>query len=184
MFRISVALAVAALSAASAQTLTTLANFNGANGNAPTSPPVEGPDGNFYGTTNSGGANNSCNIGCGTVYRISASGTLTTLYSFNATGGYYPGGGLTLASNGYFYGVNLSGGLVRSGGCGTIFKIDTFGALTAVHAFNDTDPRKLPGVPNLAGVHPILIGPITDLLTFYADVWLAAPVGDLSTREP
>lgn len=41
------------------------------------------------------------------------------------------------------------------------------------------DPRKLPGVPKLAGVHPILIGPITDLLTFYADVWLAAQVGNL-----
>lgn len=41
------------------------------------------------------------------------------------------------------------------------------------------DPRKLPGVPHLAGVHPGLIGPITDLLTFYADVWLAAQAGNL-----
>jgi uncharacterized repeat protein (TIGR03803 family) len=88
---------------ATAQTLTTLISFNGANGNAPTSPLVEGPDGAFYGTTNSGGSNNSCYIGCGTVYRITASGTLTTLYDFNATGGYYPGSGLTLASNGLFY---------------------------------------------------------------------------------
>jgi hypothetical protein len=42
------------------------------------------------------------------------------------------------------------------------------------------DPRKPPAIPNLAVVHPALIGPITDLLTFYADLWLAERVGNLS----
>jgi hypothetical protein len=42
------------------------------------------------------------------------------------------------------------------------------------------DPRKTPAIPNLAIVHPLLIGPITDLLTFYSDVWLAAHTGTLS----
>jgi hypothetical protein len=42
------------------------------------------------------------------------------------------------------------------------------------------DPRKPPAIPNLAIVHPTLIGPITDLLTFYADLWLAERMGVLS----
>ncbi len=43
------------------------------------------------------------------------------------------------------------------------------------------DPDKLPAIPKLAGLHPMLIGPITDLLTFYADLWLANRLGKLAT---
>lgn len=35
------------------------------------------------------------------------------------------------------------------------------------------DPAIQPSVPNLSQVQPFLIGPITDLLTFYSDLWLA-----------
>jgi hypothetical protein len=42
------------------------------------------------------------------------------------------------------------------------------------------DPNHKPGLPNLAQVDPRLIGPITDLLTFYVDVWLAARTGKLT----
>jgi hypothetical protein len=42
------------------------------------------------------------------------------------------------------------------------------------------DPGNPPAIPNLAVVHPTLIGPITDLLTFYVDLWLAEKVGTLS----
>lgn len=42
------------------------------------------------------------------------------------------------------------------------------------------DPRKAAGIPNLAAVHPMLIGPITDLLTFYVDLWLAQKISNLS----
>jgi hypothetical protein len=36
------------------------------------------------------------------------------------------------------------------------------------------DPAVSPSVPDLSVVQPFLIGPITDLLTFYADLWMAA----------
>ena len=36
------------------------------------------------------------------------------------------------------------------------------------------DPATPPSIPNLSQVQPFLIGPITDLLTFYADLWMAA----------
>jgi hypothetical protein len=42
------------------------------------------------------------------------------------------------------------------------------------------DPEKPPSIPNLSAVQPMLIGPITDLLTFYVDLWLAARTGKLS----
>jgi hypothetical protein len=35
------------------------------------------------------------------------------------------------------------------------------------------DPDAPPSIPDLSKVQPFLIGPITDLLTFYADLWLA-----------
>ena len=43
---------------------------------------MQGSDGNFYGTTSCGGAN-----GLGTVFKITPSGTLTTLYSFAGSDG-------------------------------------------------------------------------------------------------
>ena len=57
--------------------LTTLVSFNGANGNSPQAPLVQGSDGNFYGTTTYGGAG-----GLGTVFRVTPAGLLTTLVSF------------------------------------------------------------------------------------------------------
>ncbi len=80
--------------ASPAQTFTTLHNFDGTDGADP-SGLVQGTDGNFYGTTSHGGAVNPCPNGapgCGTVFQITPTGTLTTLHSFNGTDGYDPNG--------------------------------------------------------------------------------------------
>jgi len=73
----------------------------------------------FYGTTSEGGANED-----GTVFKITPSGTLTTLYGFcsqnRCTDGYYPLAALVRANNGDFYGTSFRGGV---SGLGTIFKI-------------------------------------------------------------
>jgi hypothetical protein len=42
------------------------------------------------------------------------------------------------------------------------------------------DPNRTPAVPPLNQVSPMLIGPITDLLTFYSDLWLAMQPGTLA----
>ena len=140
-------LAILILPTANCQTFTTLYNFNGSDGSAPNGL-AQGPDGNFYGTTNSGGANknNACSFGCGTVFEITTSGVLTTLYNFNSLplgSGYEPIGSLTLASNGDFYGVTEAGGIENPTcgyyGCGTIFKMTSSGTITTVHRFNFTD---------------------------------------------
>jgi uncharacterized repeat protein (TIGR03803 family) len=55
--------------------LTTLYNFcsqpNCADGTIPQWPPLQATDGNFYGTTQSGGNETACIGGCGTVYGLS-----------------------------------------------------------------------------------------------------------------
>jgi uncharacterized repeat protein (TIGR03803 family) len=87
---------------------------------------VQGTDGNFYGTTAGGGANVGINYGTGggTVFKITPSGTLTTLYSFCSYGGIYctdgalPDAGLVQATNGDFYGTTANGnhGVIVRGG--------------------------------------------------------------------
>src|ERR1051326_2102838 len=67
----------------SAGALTPLYSFTGgSDGGNPQAGLAQGTDGNFYGTTSSGGNNTNCQGGCGTLFKVSASGNLTTLYSF------------------------------------------------------------------------------------------------------
>jgi uncharacterized repeat protein (TIGR03803 family) len=78
---------------------------------------ILGTDGNFYGTTNYGGANNE-----GTLFEITSTGQLTTLHSFTGTDGLNPFGALLLDTNGTFYGTTYKGG---TNGAGTVFNIAT-----------------------------------------------------------
>lgn len=41
------------------------------------------------------------------------------------------------------------------------------------------DPNQMPSVPDLTKVDPRLIGPITDFMTFYTDLWLTVKIGQL-----
>ena len=129
---------VATATASSAQTFafTTLVNFNGTNGAGQGSEGlVQGTDGNLYGTTPQGGANNS-----GTVFKMTPAGTLTTLYNFcsqpGCTDGNSPGGALVQAADGNFYGATGFGGTF---GDGTVFRTTASGNLTTLHTFDGTD---------------------------------------------
>jgi len=116
--------------------LTTLYAFCGqancTDGDVPIAGLVQGNDGNFYGTTSYGGAysNSSCGFGCGTVFRITPRGTLTTLHSFDGSDGYSPYAGLIRAADGSFYGTTASG---------TVFQITAGGVLTTLHRFDGAD---------------------------------------------
>ncbi len=94
---------------------------------------VQAANGYFYGTTEEGGAN----LG-GTVFKITPGGILTTLYNFEdgAADGANPYAGLIQARNGDFYGTTESGGINTGfGGFGTVFKINSAGALTTLYSF-------------------------------------------------
>jgi len=118
----------------SAQTFTTLHSFSGGtNGSVPYGAPVQGINGDLFGTAN--GAEAAAN-GDGTVYAISTTGSLTTLHSFcptsPCTDGSQPAAGLVQDSSGNFYGITQYGG---SNGEGSIFKITATGTLTTVYSF-------------------------------------------------
>lgn len=111
--------------------LTSIYSFSGPDGSSPHGALALGSDGNFYGSTYSGGANN-----LGTVFKITPAGILTTLHSFIGTDGAYPLAGLTAGANGDFYGSTVGGG---ASGNGTIFTIDSGGTLTTIYNFSGVD---------------------------------------------
>jgi uncharacterized repeat protein (TIGR03803 family) len=131
---------------ASDGTLSTLYDFcsltNCADGGLPFAGLVQGSDSNFYGTTYVGGTGgtigDACGEGCGTVFQITSSGALTTLYSFcplaNCPDGALPTSGLIQGSDGAYYGTTSADGTKPLGG-GTVFKITSNGALATLYRF-------------------------------------------------
>jgi uncharacterized repeat protein (TIGR03803 family) len=123
--------------------LTTLYSFtNGTDGSQPYAPPVQGTDGNFYGTAYQGGA------GYGTIYKITPTGTFTPLYQFDITHGLYPYSPLVLGTDGNFYGTTQDGGLNN---VGVVFRITAAGKLTVLHSF-DTTHGRYPAAPLVQGI--------------------------------
>ena len=90
-----------------------------------------GPDGLFYGTTRFGGSNNF-----GTVFRLNANGTLTTLHAFNNSDGAFPIGGVVFDSAGNLYGATANGGASL---LGTVFRISAAGAFASLYSFSGSD---------------------------------------------
>jgi uncharacterized repeat protein (TIGR03803 family) len=86
---------------------------------------VQGPDGNFHGTTAQGGPR-----GSGTVFRVTPAGVLTTLVADQQN----PAAGLVVGNDGLLYGMTSAGGAF--GGFGTVFKMTTNGALTTIAVLN------------------------------------------------
>lgn len=123
--------------------LTTLFCFNGTNGALPVAGLTLGSDGAFYGATAGGGTNaGRFDNGCGTVFKITADGTFTSLVSFDSTNGNQPIGTLALGSDGSFYGTTFGGGTTfnsTNDGLGTVFKVTTNGILTSLVSFNGTN---------------------------------------------
>jgi uncharacterized repeat protein (TIGR03803 family) len=121
-------------------TLTQLHRFVGRDGAVPEGP-VQATDGSFYGITSYGGTSETCfhRYGCGTVFRITPEGVLSTLYSFcaqtNCADGRGPSEGLVQATDATFYGITAEGGTMNRG---TVFKITPEGALTTLHSFDGT----------------------------------------------
>ena len=109
------------------------------NGSLPCAALVQGTNGLLYGTALYGGVN-----GDGTVFRITTSGTGTTVWSLNsASSGSEPYGGLVQGADGNFYGTSYHGGAYSTGaawpGYGTIFRLTASGSLTAIHSFDYED---------------------------------------------
>ena len=120
-----------------AQTGTVLHNFlqplTPNDGVSPQANLIQGADGNFYGTTYSGGS-----ISYGTIFRVTPTGSITILHNFfdgtTANDGAKPAAGLVQGTDGNFYGTTYQGG---STGDGTVFQMTPSGTVTILHSFHD-----------------------------------------------
>lgn len=104
----------------------------------PNGPLIQGGDGNLYGTTQGGGG-----ADLGSVWKMSTSGVLTTLYLFTgAADGANPGTPLYEGGDGNFYGTT-GGGLLASivgGNGGSVFQISPAGGTPInLYTFNGSD---------------------------------------------
>ena len=113
-------------------------SFQGAaDGEYPNGGLVMDGEGNLYGTANQGGAYNY-----GTVFKITASGEFTVLYSFpGGVSGANPYANLTLNQQGNIFGVTAAGGVHNYG---IIFELDANGEEQVLHNFGEEGD----------GVHP------------------------------
>jgi uncharacterized repeat protein (TIGR03803 family) len=98
--------------------------------------------GNLYGTTGLKGTLERCLGKCGSVFKLSSAGKLTTLYMFNGRDGDEPSAPVIRDAAGNLYGTTARGGGVAACdplGCGTVFKLAPNGDLTTLHAFIGSD---------------------------------------------
>ncbi len=120
----------------SGTTFTVLYNFaGGADGATPVGGLIIDSSGNLYGTTEYGGTGTG--QGNGTVFKIAADGTKTTLYNMDSHTGTHPTGNLVLSPAGDLYGTTSVLGVKPVPG--EVFKVTADGVGSAVHRFATTD---------------------------------------------
>jgi len=120
--------------------VTVVHNFTGspADGASPYTGLVQDPEGNLYGTTAYGGKYDN-----GVVFKLTAAGTETVLYSFTggADGG-IPYGNLVLNSAGTLFGTASAGGNTTGNcfpsGCGVVFSLNSAGTESVLYTFTGT----------------------------------------------
>jgi uncharacterized repeat protein (TIGR03803 family) len=136
-------------------------NVNNGDGSCPETAPIQGTDGNFYGTTYAHVP------GSGTVYKMTPSGLLTNLYVFNQAlnrDGQRPGA-IIQGADGSFYGTTQTGGVNDQG---TVFKLSTAGKLTLLHSFTGSIGDGLKPVgPIIQASDGNLYGTVSDGKYFY-----------------
>jgi uncharacterized repeat protein (TIGR03803 family) len=123
---------------------TVLHAFTGApDGKTPDGGLIRDAQGNLYGTTIFGGDITCNSVGCGTVFKVSATGKETVLYSFaGGTDGAEPIATLALDPAGNLFGTTLDGG---ASGLGIVFQLDGAGAETVLHSFTGSPDGSQPG---------------------------------------
>jgi uncharacterized repeat protein (TIGR03803 family) len=162
--------------------LTTLYSFTNSAGQGfdPFATLVQGSDGNFYGTTASGGA-----FGHGTVFQITPAGALTNIWHFTGgMDGSLPDTALVQGRDGSFYGGTEIGG---SNNRGVLYKITSAGTLTPLWQFGSLSNHAdgvTPGAALVLGSDGNFYGTSdgggTNGLFSYGTVFKITPAGTLT----
>jgi uncharacterized repeat protein (TIGR03803 family) len=128
---------------ASSQTVSGVFSFSSAysSANPEYGTPMQGRDGALYGTTTGHGQTVTTD---GAVFRIAIPGTFKALHDFSGADGQLPYAGLTLGTDGDYYGTTTNGG---SSGLGVLFKLTSGGAYTILHDFAGGSDGATPFAP-------------------------------------
>ena len=173
---------------------TVLHSFGGSpdDGAAPYAGLVRDSSGNLYGTTLAGGSSSNCNIGlgegCGTAFKLDASGNVTA-YSFTGptTAGSLPAGGLVVGSGGNLYGTTAYGGSgtcdspgggLGATGCGTVFVFSPTPAAAVQAIINQVNGLYSQGVLN-KGQTNALLKPLQTTVNLLNKGKIAGAIGNL-----
>ena len=167
---------VAAAVLAQAQTYKVLYTF----GNVSLDPTVpygaiaQGRDGSLYTTSMGGGVGN-----VGTVFNVSPSGTMTLVFSFNYAPGNDPLSGVTLGSDGNYYGTTKLNGE----GPGTAWQVTPTGTGTALHYFGNSGDGACPWAGPIEGTDGNYYGTTTTVCGFgsLSTIYKLTSTGTLTT---
>ena len=120
--------------------LSTIHRFSWVDGTLPFAGLVFNSKGSLYGIAEQGGAS-LCKSGiapapgCGTLFRLDATGKFNVLHVFKKTDGAFPVF-LTIDESDNLYGTTLNGG---ASGFGEVFKFDNQGNFSVIHSFSGAD---------------------------------------------
>jgi uncharacterized repeat protein (TIGR03803 family) len=127
---------------------------NGPDGFYPAGPLALDSSGSLWGSTQEGGRQGCkipmppngqlVDVGCGTVFKVDASGIESVVHNFEKVDGAWPLGGVVQDQAGNLYGATKTGGLMDCpsdwfGECGTVFKVDTTGQVSTFYSFKGGD---------------------------------------------
>jgi uncharacterized repeat protein (TIGR03803 family) len=161
----------------SAQTYTVLYQFD-TKPNDPHTPEgidsiVQGRDGNLWSSSQYGGTMND-----GTVFKVTPSGTLTVVSNLGDPGN-DSRSGVTLGTDGYFYGTTVLNGE----GPGTAWKVSPAGVETSLHIFGNGSDGACPYAPPIEAADGIFYGTTTTECGFgsQSKVYSLTSTGTLTT---
>ena len=132
---------------------------------------VQGTDGNFYGTTATGGAADA-----GRIYRMTPGGIVAVLHEFagGSADGANPQAALIQATDGNFYGTTLKGGAANFG---TVFQMSPSGTVTILHAFAGGSDGADPRAPLIQATDGNFYGTTAAGGAYYGTIFRMTPAG-------
>jgi uncharacterized repeat protein (TIGR03803 family) len=147
--------------------------FSSDTGFQPYAPPIEGIDGNFYGTAGFGGTN-----GAGTVYEFTAAGAFTALHEFGGSDGGEPVAPLVQGTNGDFYGTTQLGGTDNDG---EVFRITSSGAFEVLSSLDGAGDGGNPYSPVVQGKDGDFFGTASGWGSFdWGTIYRITPAGAIT----
>lgn len=131
---------------------------------------VQGRDGNMYGSGTSCGGN-----GTGAIYKISPAGAESVFFSFPQQWTFCGNSGLTLGSDGNFYGTCIRGNPATA--IGTIFRLTPAGVFTDLHDFTGVNGDSSPVYPPIQAVDGNFYGVTGNEVQVCGSIYKMTPAG-------